>query len=725
MITTKELELRRLIYGQSHIIVIDESESYRCMVKQIEMVKNTMSIEGFIFKPDFATTAELKAFTDEDWLAMLAQYAITYSWQNEYKNIFNDSALNVMQNYMNKGNNKLSTALAASNTSFTVKTTQYYWDLLMTIAQSKTPLRQQQISILNLMPIYVVEDVFEKANFTIKEIEIMFIKILFNAGSDKVSLRTGDQVLRFVVAVFNINDEINTKFNKEDLKHVKVKVPTSMKKKLLTQLDKIRYDKLILQMHPYRNFWKRLLKQLSYMPLEKMSKKYPNVFAARALLYSENYTTINSIIEQYKVIGNYSLALKAEMQNPGQMMRNLLQYLRYRKGDAIARKCDVNSKILANMLIKPSGRVVKKDAKKVLKSNKFAKALMSVNTKLLWQILGLIDTKKYHESMNIRKVNNKIIAYDIALPPLDKELSIIAKKQIKKAIKKIKKEQNKDLGKIYISSEVAKYVIQYSGREDTSTSLSGEYLYPGSRLDVKELLKKGNKLLRVGLAWRGHSSCDIDVSLNVKDHGAVYYNNNSLSCGSAVGIASSGDITSCSSELFSVELMDIDVDTCLDCDIAEMFTSAIIYSGESFSNYECYWFISVIDKKDRVIAGRRVHINLDEMDFATQITTDKKGIIGHKINLKEGFIEVLNIASSQLQNGMSAEIAENIMTEAINNMSKRQEIADALKMVVTKKQLTKKIKKANIVISTVDPKNDKVEWIHPGRNNDKLQEILF
>ena len=131
-------------------------------------------------------------------------------------------------------------------------------------------------------------------------------------------------------------------------------------------------------------------------------------------------------------------------------------------------------------------------------------------------------------------------------------------------------------------------------------TLSGEYLTPGSKISFDSL--ESGKIIRLGIAWRGESSCDIDHSLNLLNKGkSVYYNSPIYKENKEIIISSSGDITSCDNDLFSTELIDIDLDLAIKYNLGNMLSSIIQYSGKTLNNYEVFWFMNIIERKDRII----------------------------------------------------------------------------------------------------------------------------
>lgn len=734
--TKSTLELKRLIYGQSNVIVLTHFDNYFEAIKEIELVRSSMSIEGFIFKSDFADTKKLKSFTAKDWAAMFAQYALTYGWSKKYKALTGEEASTVLQDYVNEEPDAYlkKAEVTISEHNFTVEPIAHYKTVLEDIAKSKTVLREQQIRIIGLMPTAIVEEVFKETKFTIKETEILFIKRLIQSGSKAFKFTEPDQILRFLVASFRKNGEgITGQINKTILKSVELKIPTSIKKKIWKDLDNMHYVKVAASMKKFNQFWKRIYKQISFESEAKTKARFSRAFSFKEKLYDNDFPTDNSVIEKFKSQGNYKKALEHEMKNPGQMLRNLMQYLRYEEGELVVRKSKPRSnQRMADMLGgNNAGIVIRKDAKSTLKSDEFYDALLKANPKLLWQVYGLVDKESNMlKPTNVKKMNNVRITYESQIV-VKHQLASIVRKKIKNAIKQIKREENIALGGVYLDPEIANYVIQYSGREDTSLSMSGEYLPSGARINLDELIpdKDLDKLiLRIGLAWKGRS-IDIDLSMNVKGYGPVYYGKNEMYVNNDLIMASSGDITSCANDIFSTELVDVDLKKFKENGFNEMFNSAIVYSGRTFKDTECYWFMSVLKKKDRVSPGRQVKINLDEMHYATQITDDSKGIMGLYFNIEKGYAEVLNIPMPHAQNGMNASIAEQRMLDALKEMPVRQNFEDAISMAVNKQQRVDEIQFADLIISNTEPdaellKEDAV-WLHPGRDAIKIQEILF
>jgi len=148
---------------------------------------------------------------------------------------------------------------------------------------------------------------------------------------------------------------------------------------------------------------------------------------------------------------------------------------------------------------------------------------------------------------------------------------------------------------------------------------------------------------------------------------------------------------------------------------------------KTFADYECYWFMNVIKRKDRINPGSKVQFNLNDLQYATQITESNKTMIGLSFDINEGYAEVLNIPLPKGHNYNNAHNLDNTLREAIESMPPRQTIGDALAMCINKQQFVDDVEFANIIISTqkpVDLKDDQI-WLHPGRDNIKIQELIY
>jgi len=730
----KNLALQRLIYGMTNTIVI-ESTGPKEVVTEIEAVRSSMAIEGFIFRPGFANTTELTDYTEADWAAMYAQYSLTYGWSTLYTARTGNNPVTVLDAYFTDLGNIFS-PLEVAPKAYYVAEPVFYEKVLTDIAESKIVLRTHQIEILNLMPIEILAKIYENVVFTIIETRILFLKRLITEGKEIAAFTTPEEIVKFVIAVFPKNTEPYTgQVTNDILKAIEVKIPTSMRKVIVRSIQKMSYFKAIRGMKKNKNFWKRLFKQLAWQSEEKMiaTARFQNYLDIKGTVFNETIITPRSDIEQYRREGNLETAFIVEMKNTGGMLRNLMSYLRYPIGSTYAKKVsmapDAKEHGIAmyfNKKVQEEVRatVVHSDITNVLASDEFMKCLTQANSKLLWQVLTLLQDKKNTVPKSVRVVNDTKIKYSKALPGIDPKMTELAKKAIKKAIKKVKRAENASLGKVYIDKTLKNYAMQFSGRSETSISLSGEYLSPGSKIDLTDLLKGEDKILRMGIAWTG-ASCDVDHALNIFGMRSIYYGNPTLAdTEGRVVISSSGDITSCSPGLFSTEIIDIDVDQLATSNVEKIFNSAHMFAGPTFDKIECYWFMNIIDKKDRILEKRKVAIALDAMQYAIKLQEPTRAQVGFSVDLKKKELEVLNLPSKQSQYNNAATCKEDF-EKLLAERPKQKSLYKAMKTVIAKDQLTDNILEADLIISAEPDQPAGITVLHPGRDAVALQEIIF
>ncbi len=343
-------------------------------------------------------------------------------------------------------------------------------------------------------------------------------------------------------------------------------------------------------------------------------------------------------------------------------------------------------------------------------------------------MIDLIKDKRWASPMSSRVCNKKHVSYAKSLPALNIAFAQKAVEIIKQTIQDVKHEANKDLGKVYIDKACKDFKIQFSGREDTSISMSGAYLTPGSKIPLKEMLEKADdNVIRIGIAWRGRS-CDVDLSMNIIGKRPVYYGNPTLAIDGEVLLASSGDITSCGTSKFSTEFIDIDVTKAKKAGLSKMFSSAIMFSGPNFDQIECYWFIQVIPKNQRARDGRSVQIALDEMDYAVKLQAPAQAMLGLLINLEKEHVEVLNTQIEGNRNYHNAEMSTELFEEIMAARPKMSSIYKVLKNSFYPHQLVKSPHEADIVISPSEDMPD-VEHeqtiLNPGVDAVELQKLYF
>ena len=220
---------------------------------------NEVKIEGFIFRKSFADSLELKDYTNEEWKVMFAQYSLTYSWVDDFTEIFDENPEQLIKDYFKA--NKISEIKTATKEFLVSFDMEKDLQIIATdILNSKTVLREQQISVLNEIPIGIVKKALEDANIRIKEIEIMIAMMLVKScESIPISLFTDvDQIVRIVAMIFSGDSELK-QLTKKELMDLKIKLPTSIKKTITKALNKMEdIDYTVEKMFKYYGFWKNL-----------------------------------------------------------------------------------------------------------------------------------------------------------------------------------------------------------------------------------------------------------------------------------------------------------------------------------------------------------------------------------------------------------------------------------------------------------------------------------
>ena len=736
--------------------------SFERYKKEFTQLINSTTKEGLIFRHNFAKTEDLIPYTQEDWLAILAQYAITYGWESEYDKYFPQEAQNVLTKYC--GMIDLSVQANISNTkmkTFTVGSEHRLVQLLRDIIESKTVLRAQQLETLNAAPIAVILQAAKHANITIKETLVKVMHMLRNQNLDFPLLRTATDVLRFAVTAFAKENPVEGQLSVSQLKDVRLRIPISMRKILIKNLELIgerkgAYD-LCEDMFKFEAFWIILARYLRWEKSIKSTRKFPKYTKAIDLLYNGDRSwTFNSRYEAAKTDLDYKQVVTIAKQRPGFLLRNMLEYLRMTEGTplpvkkdtihtskqvynaftAALNKTDINNKTVKVLTVKTDGNAY-------FKSSEFRDMLSkSVNNKLAWQLVEQLNDKRIYELRFEREVQGQLVEYSTPLPGVNLDIANEVKSALIGALYVNIRTNNPDIKSVFIDDNAVGYKLQYSGRKSTDISYAGEFLSPGSEISIAALLESKdieNPIVRLGVMWRGKHSVDIDHSITLSNGEIIWYGNTSWNHpGIETAITSSGDVVTCGPNLFSTELIDIDVSLIDANKITDMFSSFIVYHGaESIGKTECYVFFSVIDKKDRVLSGNKISIDLMQQDYAIRIDPDNEdktgSYIGCSIDLQEGFIKVHALPiKGKTRNYSNAILEYKAMKKAIENAPSTtgltydytlQEIFVPVNSIQTADLIISKHAESYYQNLNIDMKKTKI--LHPGRDQEQLNQILF
>ncbi len=741
------LKLQQLIYGATGKLFI-KSISYAEIMKEVIEIKSASTVDGFILNDSFVSNQELTSYTANDWRLIYAQYQCTYGFPSEEDlELVNEHRIN--SSLQNKD------TFVPIDESFSSKTDRIVHifnpestepnalvKYLAEIMSSKAVLRANQIEMLEVAPEEFLTKAFEIANFTINETRMMIVNMLVQLNYQGKLFSSPDDIVRFIYANYSIirsdrSKPTDTKLNKTLLSKVDFDIPTSMRKKILNTLNQFTHFSVAPQFKKYLQFWKRVFKQCSYASEAKMTKRFPFAFNIKEKLYKSTIKTENTDIEYFRSIGDLGTAFSIELNNPGQMLRRISSYVRYPIGAKYARK---RAETKANEYAQ-SFTVVKSDITEIIEDQMFDETLLMCNPKLLFQVLALLRNKTLHKAMSVKKCNGKQVNYlSQPLPGFDKRLTDIVVDKIKIALSAILQRRNSVLGKIYIDKSVANFPLQFSGRLDTATSMSGAYYPSGSKISLGDIIANAknpveNPIIRFGIAWKGEC-CDIDLStsfLGDKNQYQCYFGNPQFTYDGELVAVSSGDITSCRRDVFSVEFIDLDYAKFKEINdkfkaVDTIYNSINCYSNIKFSDLDCYFFLQVIDKSKRVAPGnRQVTIKLDECDFAVKLNDASRLCTGLMIDVDTDMITVIN-KSVEIDTYQSIMHFQDKCIEAIESKVGTQIFFnEALELAVDPEQIVDKVADANTVITgnQYHAFTDNIKSLNIATNAEQLEDLIF
>lgn len=715
--------------------------------------------EGFILRKTFGEAEVLTEYTDEEWAAIIAQYSITYGWANAYENRFGSDPVQILDDYLGSLPTEVTDVSKQGTKLITLWGPEETRGMVLYILESKSVLRNHQKKILENAPAEFVSTAMTQARIPIKETLIWAANLVVGEILILPIFRSSTDVLRFVVTHY-VEAPITDQLSKNALRPMKMYIPTRVRKFLLHNLELIGEHKgakyLCEDMFIFSDFWKRLDKYLRFTKMTKMHERYPEYGKAIDLLYEDDRSwTFNGRYSAAKAIMDYDMAFVVASERPGFLLRNLLEFMRMAKGTKIPKKLDIGRmqhrtrRDPMQEMFEPKvpkekkvGGIVQCDAFDLLMSAKFRELLLnSANPKLLWQTVELLSAKEVYLPYTSRTVQGVEVHYDGPMPGVDNVVGKHVLLTCKNVLREKLNERNAKLGKVYLDDDIEGFKIQYSGRKETGINMSGQALVSGTELSIADLLGSSehkNPIIRLGVMWRGReggpSSVDLDHSLNVFGHQPVYYGRTAMHDNrGGVCITSSGDLTSCGghTSIFSTEFVDIDVNKCRESKIMEMVSSVIVYSGRStLSQYECYFFVNVIDASQRQI-GNHLTIDLQHTDYAVAI--DPEGIdktggqLGLFISLEKGTLEVLNLPLNS--DGCGSNVVNNRagIEKLLKSRPKRLNLLDVLGVAVSSSQLVYDAENADTIVSQGDFSDlaNEAVILHPGRDGEQIQRMLF
>lgn len=595
--------------------------------------------EGYILRKGFANRKKFREYSEEEWRVIFAQYSLTYGWSGQYQDAFGMAAADVIDAYNDDEIavvDQIMTGAKVIRIGFRSDTV----NLIKEILESKVVLRTHQKKTLDACPIDVLAEAYRKSNITIRETMIQAIVLLKDSNEvvEKV-FNTPTDVLRFILAKF-AHKPFEGQITKPDLADRKVRIPTSYRKWLMMELDNMGSPKRICEdMFKYDAYWKLMHRYLRYGKAATARKRFVRYHEAIDLLFDGDRSwTFNGRYSAAIESGDYAQALAVAKERPGFLFRNMLNFLRYPAGTKIAQAAGAK-RVSLDPMDKGNTKVVQTDGLTFFESQDFIKLVAKSNAKLAFQLMEQLKGPSIFSPQTTRTVQGITKRYSTPIPGVKKALAKKVRKAVEAGIHQMLAERNKNVGMVYLDKSLKDTSLQYSGRNSTETNYSGTFLTPGSKIDIPD-----ERILRMGVLWRGPRSTDIDHNCGVYEGNTrifdVYFGQptyNDL-------VNSSGDITSCSESSFSVEFIDIDLEKVRKTNITSLVTSMISYSGNPISDCETYLFVKGLSRSDRKIKGRSIKMDLMDTDYAIRIDPDKQenstGYIGFNTTILDNKIQV-------------------------------------------------------------------------------------
>ena len=691
--------LSRMPDAASMRIVLNSEKTVEQIVDLVESIHDSLSIDGLVLRKSFLNERNLVHYTNDEWMAILAQYSITYGWEQDFESWVDTSPVDILDNYL--GTLNLEETVPLQNYSEKkLKTISFVDDIGLSritksIISSKSPLKAHDLKIIQKLPANILQAAVEDVRIPMKDTLVEVASVLIANGITTPIFDGAIDVLKFVVTKLSTGDTPVGQITKDALRAVKVRIPTATRKYLLINLEALAsrdngVRKVAEDMIRFQEYYMYLVKRLRYGRPGSIRRKYPKYSEALDLLYSGDRSwTFNGRYHAAVISGNYAKAVEVAAEKPGYLISNLLTYMRMETGVSIpvkkaddsvtTKKVETRNPMMEalnktkGVTVDDTGSVVRSGSVDFLLSNKFDRILRKVNLQVLWRTLNQLQKADILEPTYKRRVNGVWVYYEVPVPGIKQDvIQSIVSKLAKAIIGKV------SIGKVYLDDQSKQLALSFSDKKSTETLMSGSFIGKNSKMSI-DGLRGGKTYMRLGIAWRGkdiHSpSLDIDHSSTFyvdNDPVFLYYGSPTLSVDTTIVGTSSGDITHCGgpNSLFSVELIDLDIDELRKTEY-KMFTSAINYSARgSFSDLEVYMFISFVD--NRTARGREVKIELSDMDYSFMIDPDcnenGQGYIGFFVDFSEDTLQPLvTLSPLQTQGGSNVTNQNNKLMEIVND----------------------------------------------------------
>lgn len=735
-------------------------------MEQFMALTESSTKEGVILRKSFGSTQELDSYTKEEWMAILAMYSISYGWSEQYKELVGENPSDITKEYLSDKSFSQKFTLPTATKVIKVWGISEIKELIGDIICSKMPLREQQEQTLVAFGETYKEELATVANelsdkIVMKEILVLIMKLTKGSKTPLFVFKTIKDILRFIALNFAITP-IKGQVTNRKLTYNNYRFKTSDKKIIKFQIDALvrrkGFKATLADMFPNERFWRRISNLLSYQSKEKERRKYPNYYGLIDVLHDKSYDrswTYNSQLTRSLQEYRYDDAIELATQRAGIFFRQLILFIKMKKGLKIPRKIsnfkyidnaniekdrlkEQLDQIFHNRVEKSNIKYIERDAYAFFKSKKFDAFLeKELNPKLGYQVLEEIKKGEHLVPIINREVQNTPVNYIVPIPPLDIDMTNFVVNKIKRKIDSKKYKINKKLGKVYIDSEIC-IPIQFSGRNEKSIVFSGIFLPQFSKISIDSLrggVNRKRNIMRVGVMWKSLSENDIyidlDHSLFIDDRVCWYAEPIYYSKSNKIIAISSGDLTFCpsrSSNQFSTELIDIDLEEAVANGNRVITNLVNNYKGRGLDKAEIYFFVSFISKEDRVQKGQKIKIELDKVEYAFKLPkTKQNGCFGISLSLKNMQLTVLN-------NTISKKIDDytNILNfeSEYNELMKKSENAPSLaKKLVNVVDITDNVSEADLLIAydiqKFDNLKDEVIFLNPLKNLERVNELLF
>ena len=682
---------------------------------QLIPILQSHTIDAHKLRDNFGSSTTLEAYYNKDWLVILAGYSLTYDWADTFNALFatnpNDIVSNptvLLENY----------GYAIPSNPKCITIIHDVKPIIAAIMSSKIPLRAQQILLLQAAPLDALQ---QPVTFYIKSIEALVNNLVYSYGATP-SINSVDALMRFILANGQQGDNgenYDAQILKPQLKTFKFHLPTKLKKLIWYWLnDKANTKAIVEDLLNYEDWWKRCLHHAHWCSETKFVNRYPNANRLLEVFYSNDHSwTFNSRYSRALQVHDYATAIEVASEKPGLLLRNLVLFCKYAKGVTIPIKTTTPTH---HLFINDD--IVTESADSWLAHN-FTTFLQSKapSIKLLWQTIEELINPKHEEPIFERVVRGQTITYSTPIPAIDKALRDYVVTTIKAHIGSIKREANKSLGKVYLDPALSKLAIQYSGAESTSLSRSGNFLTPGSSVDIPA----NAEFIRIGVAWTADSNgdgADIDLSTAIFSSSRLlsscYYG--SPQQGDPIAVVSSGDITTASPGIYSAEFIDIDIAKAKENGMESFLSTLHLYVGNSMPNYDTHLFMSFIKADQRVIPGNSPIIDLAKQDYSIKLTENFTSYIGSLLNINTMQCQFLAIGNKNDPQYRNITDSYDQFAEFIANMPKRLTFLELAQACIYKDQFVSTLIESDTSIGV-----SMINTINVTKGTEQFNNIVF